>query len=130
MFTDESYIKFETPHNFQNNRCWSENNPFVIHEHVNYPKKLMCFCAMHWAVCIVWPFWIETNTLDSQGYCDLLNDHLYPALACKFHAPQLHSHEIYQQDSARCHTSQNSMTAGLTIARDSFSCQKDICRSN
>ena len=106
IWTDESYFELVPPHNRQNNRCYSTEQPNVVHEHVSYPKKLMMWCGLHWQVGVIGPFWLE-ESLDEDRYHKLLEEKVFPRLTEIF-GDQLNE-QVFQQDGAPAHTAFRSL---------------------
>ncbi len=100
FFSDEAWFTLDGYVNSQNYRVWSASNPHAYIDKSLHPPKIGVWCAVSRRR-IVGPLFFE-QTIDSDLYCDLIQQFI--AL--------LEEDErdiIFQQDSARPHTSNRSM---------------------
>ena len=72
FFTDEAWFTLTPPRNSQNNRYWSENNPFISQEEPLHPQKIGVWSAIS-RKRIIGPIFFE-KTVDHKVYLEILNE--------------------------------------------------------
>jgi AraC-like DNA-binding protein len=78
IFSDEAYFYLTLPLNKQNNRVWSESQPFVGIEHPLNDKKILVWCAIS-VNRIFGPYFFET-TVNQDNYLEMLREYFWPKI--------------------------------------------------
>lgn len=116
VFSDEAHFHLGGFVNRHNSRIWGSENPRVINERAQYPKKTTVWCAL-WSQGVIGPFFFEND----NEFAVTVNGHRYREMIKNFFWPQLDSLDIgsdfwFQQDGATSHTAEETMT----ILQDRF----------
>ena len=98
IFSDEAYFYLTLPVNKQNNRQWSESQPYVDVEQPLYDKKILAWCAIS-VDRVFGPYFIETS-VNQENYLDMLKKFFWPMI---LRTPNYKKY-YFQQDGATPHT--------------------------
>ena len=103
IFTDETSVG-EPRLNHQNDRVWSESQPYEFREHRRLRKKAMAFSGMNYHLGVLPVYWLD-STLNALTYIELLQTEVTPHLLSVTGEDELRSYYIWQQDGAPAHIS-------------------------
>lgn len=103
IFTDETSVG-EPKLNHQNDRVWSESQPYEFREHRRLRQKAMAFSGMNYYLGVLPVFWVE-STLNALSYMELLHSEVVPHLSDVTGPNELRDYYIYQHDGAPAHIS-------------------------
>ena len=78
IFSDEAYFCITLPVNKQNNRQWSESQPYVVVEQPLYDLNILAWCAIS-VDRVFEPFFFET-TVNQRNYLDMLKKFFWPKI--------------------------------------------------
>ena len=98
IFSDEAYFYLTLPVNKQNNRQWSESQPYVGVEQPLYDKKILAWCAIS-VDRVFGPYFFETS-VNQENYLDMLKKFFWPMI---LRTPNYKKY-YFQQDGATPHT--------------------------
>lgn len=112
LFSDEANFHLNGHVNKQNCRYWSQVNPRHKHMRPLHSPKVVVWAAMS-AKGIIGPYFFEDGrghalTVNTDRYCDMIRTFLAPSLQ-EFSG--YNSATFFQQDGARCHTTDRSIGA-------------------
>jgi hypothetical protein len=100
FFSDESTFYLSGLVNKHNCRFWSSSNQFVTVEEAMHSPKINVWCAMS-SKQIIGPFFFDGETVNKDGYLDMLEHFFYPIIQRK----RLHRSIYFQQDGSPVHFS-------------------------
>ena len=104
LMSDEAHFKLSDTVNKQNFCYWSECNPNAIEQKPLHSQRVTVWVGVaKWG--IIGPYFF-TNTVNGQGYIEMINSFLLPTL----HRRHRLSHTWSQQDGATCHCSAKTLS--------------------
>lgn len=103
LFSDEAYFSVNGLVNRQNTRFWGSEQPREVVEKKSFDEKLLVWAGFSYSYRI--PIVILEGNLNSEIYLDMLKRHVLPYLQSNGAMRT----SIFQQDGARCHTSEQSL---------------------
>ena len=98
FFSDEAYFYLTAPLNNQNNRVWSDSQPFVGKEYPLHDQKILIWCAIS-ADRVFGPFYFE-STVIQHNCLEMLKTFFWPKVLRTADYKKYH----FQQDGATPHT--------------------------
>lgn len=111
IFTDETMVETERAPNSQNDRRWSESQPYDFHQHSCYSKKILIWSGINYRIGCLPAFTLEsgrTRGVGAAAYQELLLERVFPYLR-ENHEHQL-AQLIWQQDGAPAHRTLDSIS--------------------
>ena len=98
FFTNEAYFSLTLPLNHQNNRVWSDSQPWVGIETPLHDKKILVWCAIS-AERVFGPYYFE-ESVNQHNYLEMLKNYFWPKVLRTADYKKYH----FQQDGATPHT--------------------------
>ena len=103
IFTDETSVG-EPRLNHQNDRVWSESQPYEFREHRRIRQKAMAFSGMNYHLGVLPVYWVD-STLNTLRYMELLDSEVTPHLLSITGPNELKDYYIWMQDGSPAHIS-------------------------
>lgn len=113
IFTDETMVETQRSPNRQNDRRWCLTQPYDVHQHSVYAKKVLIWSGINFHLGVLPTYEMPTGHgqgVNQANYQDLLLNRVFPEMQRKFGEQHLRSF-AFMQDGAPAHRTLESISA-------------------
>lgn len=119
-------IVTESTPNRQNDRRWSEQQPFDLDQHSTWCSKAMNWSGINFYLGKLGSYWLPSGGINQTVYQELLESRVFHDLQAAHGFEYINENYLWQQDGARAHTTNDSIAVIRSLSEMVISINGDI----